>query len=117
MSRDIKFRAWDNEHKKFNPTVAANILMQLHEPSEEIDTEYGKRFFLEQFTGLTDRNGKEIYEGDIVEGHSDGNGKVEWSRFDGGYDYVFNDDAVVGLWEVKKYLRVIGNIHENPELL
>lgn len=44
--REIKFRAWDAANKCFNDTVAGNLLMQLHEPSEDLDSEYDKRFFL-----------------------------------------------------------------------
>lgn len=70
-----------------------------------------------QFTGLTDKNGKDIYEGDICYGHSDGAGKIVWTKFDGGYDYEFNDGNIVGIFEVIKFIEVIGSIYENPELL
>lgn len=72
---------------------------------------------LGQYIGLKDKNGKEIYEGDICDGHSDGIGIITWTDFDGGYDYIFEDGGNVGIWEVKNYIIVIGNIHENPELL
>ena len=126
--RTIKFRAWDKEHKNFNETVAANLLLQIHEPSEDIDEEYGKRFFLEQFTGLLDKNGKKIYEGDILS-----KGKISkrpsWKK---GHDYYcvsFSNGGFVangynGEFEVSTILHnlnsgceIIGNIHENPELL
>ena len=126
--REIKFRAWDKEYKNFNETVAANLLLQIHEPSEDIDEEYGKRFFLEQFTGLLDKNGKEIYEGDILS-----KGKISkrpsWKK---GHDYYcvsFSNGGFVangynGEFKVSPILHnlnsgceIIGNIHENPELL
>ena len=74
-----------------------------------------------QYTGLNDKNGKRIFEGDIVEG-------VDYTSEDGGYGVVGFDD---GAFEVSgndcygtfhenywgKDFEVIGNIHDNPELL
>ena len=65
-----------------------------------------------QFTGLTDKNGKEIYEGDIVR-YRDGIYKVDW--FENGF-YLFRDvRAKFDIWWVDT--EVVGNIYENPELL
>lgn len=105
--REIKFRAW-NKFKK-----------EMFDPMPIIDFKIYEINAVElmQLTGLQDKSGKDIYEGDICEGHSDGNGIITWTDFDGGYDYVFDDGANVGIYEVKKDIRVIGNIYENPELL
>lgn len=69
-----------------------------------------------QFTDLTDSNGKEIYEGDIVKNEYEDVGSItmfrgEW-RVDWGADDIFSIYD-----ELKDELVVIGNIHDNPELL
>lgn len=79
---------------------------------------------LGQYTGLTDKNGTKIFEGDIVEG-------LDFTAEDGGYGVVTFDDGafevvgscynnIVGTFHENYYgkdFEVIGNIHDNPELL
>ena len=78
-----------------------------------------------QFTGLHDKNGKEIYEGDIVKfedvsGYKDGCASVIWHEDSCGY-YLENDDDNIydTLYDFTPsyQMEIIGNIHENPELL
>lgn len=73
-----------------------------------------------QYTGLKDINGKEIYEGDIIE-TSDGNCFVRYDEATTSYEVVFEDEAVISLWEAAVYgtkkVEVIGNIYENQDLL
>jgi uncharacterized phage protein (TIGR01671 family) len=127
MTREIKFRAWDYAYDKMVmfPSLFELFDKYEHEPS---------RFVLQQFTGLLDKNGKEIFEGDIVyynQGLSMGGvnslGKYEIPRLmdgtrvvvwkDKGFEW---DGSFAGLMFCKggeDKFEVIGNIYENPELL
>jgi len=120
--REIKFRAWDHQnnsmfypHEIYFDEGLKNI--------RALDTmanyiENGRpRFMLMQYTGLRDRNGREIYEGDIVEQQS------EWDRITVRGEIVFSRGIFVvrdcGCQEhlLNETAEVIGNIYENTELL
>lgn len=74
-----------------------------------------------QFTGLTDKNGKKIFEGDIVEYYPDGMvripqiGRVEFH--DGAFGVMLFEKKGIFLTFAANYCKVLGNIHDNPELL
>lgn len=74
---------------------------------------------LMQFTGLKDRTGREIYEGDILKTSGVDNVKVVWNNDDGRWDckYIKYGDRCELNSSVKYTSEVIGNIYENSELL
>lgn len=118
--REIKFRAWDSISKSF---VTDFIIDRLGNEYQTNKCEFwgdDRKITLMQFTGLKDKNGVEIYEGDIAKY----NGWIVDVRWNGklAYYYVeflkeqFKDNYRVPLYECKD-LEVIGNIHEHPQLL
>lgn len=125
MSRDIKFRVWDNqENTMFYNEDILNI--QFAENFIRIENEkYAFNSFLDevilmQYIGLKDCNGKEIYEGDIVEDNFGDRYEVVFE------DYKFNlkdfycgcfDIPNDGFSELRDKLKIIGNIYEDGDLM
>jgi uncharacterized phage protein (TIGR01671 family) len=119
--RPIKFRAWDKENNQTMFGVGkytGNFLIDFNGRVFDTDGKpHDNRFELMQFTGLLDKNGKEIYEGDIVTGmHYKRPRVVEWIINNGISGFIVvginqNDTASF------KGIEVIGNIYENPNLL
>ena len=129
MKREIKFRAWD--HNTDTMMIPDNFEFCDGEicwidagreagPKSGNDGDPGQ-FEIMQYVGLQDKNGRDIYEGDIVDiGLRDQDGKpviapVSYETY--AARYVL-DNGGNGIWQrLTKYCEVIGNIFENPELL
>ena len=122
--REIKFRAWDNEKREFLSDDYGPISVGDSKVVTDGDWQgvyYTDKYTIEQYTGLKDKNGKEIYEGDIVEYTTHYYSKekrhrkvVEWEEWDSD---GFGEPHNLGYFNLSEYMTVIGNIHENPELL
>ena len=120
MSREIKFRAWDIRWKRYIGL----------DGSDSFSVFGDEDFIVEQFTGLRDKNGKEIYEGDILSCEYYKKSR-EFNNFIIFSDGMFCFNPNKKLHQVKRPLRqsleyagaannqyeVVGNIHENPDLL
>lgn len=131
--REIKFRAWDGKYMidssygdwvSFDGVTFTEAEKGYDTPHIEI--EKARNYILMQFTGLKDKNGKDIYEGDIIRAYQSDGSQVlhsisysnEEARFivscigygnlSGGFDKR---------WIEEFGKEIIGNIYENPELL
>lgn len=117
--REIKFRAWSRRHEKYmDPNhffVGANGAV-FYETIANKKTLKLRNWILEQYTGLKDKNGKEIYEGDILKCTSKYTDiKTEIQYVESCLPFIHLSKAFYDA-EIYEY-EVVGNIHENPELL
>ena len=72
---------------------------------------------IEQSTGLKDKNGKEIYEGDILEDERKFRSVIKWDSSQAKFIYEKDPSMVFYQGHVGANMKIVGNIHENPELL
>lgn len=139
--REIKFRGWNKEQQimcfddednsaEYWDGIRSSIIGLINHRLRDVGCKYDYRskYVVMQYTGLKDKNGREIYEGDIIDyvmpNYCDGvhdertaRREVEFAAGcfwlaseigdDALYDVIYNDDE----------LEIVGNIHENPDLL
>jgi len=132
-SRIIKFRAWDKKYKKWldNTNAQGNPNNEYYlsftgfvwaKDNLDIESFSSDMVDIHQFTGLLDKNGKEIYEGDLISEYS---GEV---RYNQGAFYIFHINGsgykhtLLSRWikmreKAGTGTEIIGNIYQNPGLL
>lgn len=116
--REIKFRAWDKKNTQMLKSSEIGNLMFSYGENYDHITKYEAEIM--QYTGLKDKNGKEIYEGDICKWFSGLNdagkvGQIVWLDTEMGWR--FKENYIDYPPCIYLNVEVIGNIYENPALL
>ena len=118
--REIKFRAWDKQYGFLYKEI--NDLRWCTKNGEIIKSINYSPTLITQFTGLKDKNGKEIYEGDIASfeftdssnNNLIGKGVIIWMEHESGWGI---EEIGNTFFDIRFVKEVIGNIYENKELL
>lgn len=125
MKREIKFRAWIPTGPGTGDMVQPYTLQEMiYSKSNTFPMAMLKRIDFMQYTGLHDKNGREIYEGDIIVTHPKMKyeipkiGVVQYGDYRPMFQYKSGDGEEYSIWNNNVYrtYEVIGNIFENPEL-
>lgn len=119
--KEIQFRAWDKKKEEmifFEGIDFCSEYNLLSFGADDVDCLYGKEIEdceIMQYTGLKDKNGKEIYEGDTVKENGDNDLVYPVVFEQGGFwmkDRFENENG----WPEQEDMEIIGNIYENPDL-
>lgn len=134
--REIKFRAWHKHeermlkwNKELKGVIAGGVktISSFNTDNGWMDTYSYKEVELMQYTGLKDKNGKEIYEGDVVQfdDYDITFGLIKWNEKHGRFEVeeyepytsTYFETEQFEEWTTIEHFEIIGNAYENPELL
>ena len=115
MTDRFKFRVWDKEFKQYwtDEEIKENAAWLLFPDNDNIEN-----IEIEQCTGIKDKNGKPVFEGDILSDYDEFKFLVRWNALE--LKYVFIPISKNNSEDLDIYLNeceLVGNIHENEELL
>jgi len=124
MNREIKFRAWDTILNRMYPAFEMKEYMSLNEMGQDnVVPQTANEIELMQFTGLKDKNDKEIYEGDILKDEYNRLLLVEWWQYAFTLKAITKTNFVRANYIIQWFIgvpslpEIIGNIYETPDLL
>ncbi len=111
--REIEFKAWSTVERKM---LSWNELLDI-DLRDTFVAPKATGLILMQYTGLKDKNGAKIYDGDIISIQGDLKNfisKIEWKQEIS--SFIIEDYGVLNI-DILDFIQVIGNIYDNPELL
>jgi uncharacterized phage protein (TIGR01671 family) len=126
MNREIKFRAYNKTYKLMDYDIFIDAYGKIYQDAKRIwdmsdiaiEAAYDELVIM-QYIGLKDKNGKDIYEGDIVKPYTDDNNLAQIIFIDGSFKIATKiKDKGYLIWNhMESEIKILGNIYENLELI